>query len=203
MVKNLLFLDTIPDRVIHLDKAEDVLIVGLITTGWSGTRHLVIDARARKAKCQCLLFILGKDKSTFFATIEAIHRAPKTGITAHIRSALTDNSACNIEANWKVEEAAHGADTYFSHHTVLLSEQATAKTAPNLEIKTNDVKAGHSASVGKVDEDALFYLLSRGINDADARAMLVQGFFETELAQIEDESVAGPIRVAINNFLSK
>jgi len=203
MEKNIIFLDTIPDKIITLKNDDEVSVIGLITTGWVGKRHLTINAKGRNSKCTCIFFILGTNDSSYSAKIEAIHAAPKTQIKAHIRAALTDKSSCNIEGAWSIEKKAPGAETYFSHHTLLLSPGASAKTAPNLEIKTDDVKAGHAASVGKVDEDALFYLLSRGLSEQQARAMLVQGFFETELAKIDDEDVKTTIREAVTTFLAQ
>src|SRR3989344_4131102 len=195
MARTTLFLDTIPDKIITLKNDEDIMIVGLITKGWTGTRQLTINAKGRGAACQCIFFILGTNNSSFDARIKAMHAAPKTQIKARIRAALTDKSSCHIEGAWSIEKKAAGAETYFSHHTLLLSPDASAKTSPFLEIKTDDVKAGHAASVGKVDEDALFYLLSRGLSEPQARALLVQGFFETELTAIEDEKRSEERRV--------
>lgn len=196
------FLDTIPDKIITLKNDEELTVVGLLTKGWVGVRHLTIKARGRGARCVCIFFILGKNDSSFSAKITALHQAPDTQIQARIRACLTDKSLCHIDGDWKIEKKARGADTYFSHHTLLLSQDAAAKTSPNLEIKTDDVKAGHAASVGKVDEDALFYLLSRGLSEEQARALLVQGFFETEMAAIADEKIKDNIREAVKNFLA-
>ena len=203
MTKKILFLDTIPNKIITLKKNEDIVIVSLITKGWAGARHLVINAKGLGSKCTCIFFILGSESSAFDAKIEAIHQAPKTQIKAHIRAALTDKSSCNIEGVWCIEKKANGANTYFSHHTLLLSQNASAKTSPFLEINTDDVKAGHAASVGKLDEDSLFYLLSRGLSEQEARTMLVQGFFETELGAIEDEKIKNNIRNAVAKFLTQ
>lgn len=203
MSNKILFLDTIPDKTITLKNDEEITIVGLVTKGWVGTRNLIINAKGHGAACRCIFFILGTNNSSFDAKIVAAHQAPNTQIKARIRSALTDKSSCSIEGAWSIEKKASGADTYFSHHTLLLSQGASAKTAPFLEIKTDDVKAGHAASVGKVDEDALFYLLSRGLAEPEARMMLVQGFFETELTAIDDEKIKDKIRTAITTFLSQ
>lgn len=202
MPNKILFLDTIPDKTIALKDDEELTIVGLLTKGWVGVRHLIINAKGRGASCMCIFFILGTDNFSFDAKIQAIHAAPKTQIKARIRSALTDKSSCSIEGAWSIEKNANGADTYFSHHTLLLSQGASAKTAPFLEIKTDDVKAGHAASVGKVDADALFYLLSRGLSEQQARTLLVQGFFETEMAVIDDENIKNTIREAVITFLA-
>ncbi len=203
MSKKILLFHTIPDQTITLKSDEEIVVVGLITKGWTGTRQLTINARRNRSGCLCIFFILGTNNDSFDAKIKAIHQAPNTQIKARIRAALTDKSSCNIEGAWSIEKKAHGAETYFSHHTLLLSQEARAKTAPFLEIKTDDVKAGHAASVGKVDEDALFYLLSRGLSETQARAMLVQGFFETELAGIEDEDIKETVRTTVTAFLKE
>ncbi len=199
---NIRLLDTIPNETIILEKNSSLVLVGLIESGWEGQRHLVIDAQAKDAHCECVFFILGRNNSSFSAKIEAIHRAPFTSIKARVRAALTDSASSDIEGIWKVEHKATGADTYFSHHTLLLSDKASVKTAPYLEIRTDEVKAGHAASVGKVDEDALFYLLSRGLSERDARTLLVEGFFEKELSTIADEKIVNSIRSSIISFLS-
>jgi Fe-S cluster assembly protein SufD len=196
------FLDTIPQGEINLKKNSHLTLVALVTSGWEEQRTLVINAKESGATCQCIFFILGKDSAKFSAKIQGIHHAPKTGIKAKIRTALTDKSICHIDGDWIIEKKAKGTDTHFADHTLILSEEAAAKTSPNLEIKTDDVKAGHSASVGKIDEEALFYLLSRGINEPEARALMVQGFFETDLNYIPDEKIRQTVREAVQNFLS-
>ncbi len=203
MNQKFLFLNTIPDKTITLKNNEEIVIIGLITKGWEGTRHLIINAKGSGSACQCIFFILGTNDYSYAAKIEAIHSAPNTQIKARIRSALTDKSSCSIEGAWSIEKKAGGANTYFSHHTLLLSQNSWAKTAPFLEIKTDNVKAGHAASVGKIDEDALFYLCSRGLSEPQARALLVQGFIETELTAIEDEKIKDTVRTAVTDFLTK
>jgi len=196
------FIDTIPNAEIILRKNTDITIAALITEGWKNERRLIVRATEYGARCRLIFFVLGEHKNQFIATVQAIHQAEKTDIKARIRTALTDESVCAIAGDWVIEKYAKGADTHFAHHTLLLSEQSSAKTSPNLEIKTDDVKAGHSASVGKIDEDALFYLRSRGISEADARALLIQGFFESELSYIDNKTVQAHVSQTIKKFLA-
>lgn len=203
MSKKTVFIDTIPDKTITLKKGDDLTIVGLINKGWAGTRRFNINASGRESKCDCVIFILGTDSHSFSAKIKAAHRAPDTKIRTRMRTILAGKSSCGIEAVWDIEKNARGADAYFSHHTLLLSENAAIKTSPYLEIKTDDLKAGHAASVGKIDENALFYLLSRGLSEKQARVLLTQGFFEIELSAIENENIKNKARQKINKFLSK
>ncbi|MBI2037610.1 MAG: SufD family Fe-S cluster assembly protein [Candidatus Magasanikbacteria bacterium] len=197
----LYFFNTIPHGQITLKKNADLTLICLATEGWPDLHNFIINAKERGAKCECIFFILGKNNNSFSAKIEARHSAPHTKIRIMVRAGLTDRASCHIEGDCRIEKNARGASTYFSHHTLLLSDEAKAKTSPNLEIKTDDVKAGHSASVGKIDEDAIFYLCSRGLSEAHARSLLVQGFFEAELANIPDTTIQDAIRTAVNNFL--
>lgn len=195
------FLDTIPQAEIQLKKNAQLTLIALVTKGWENERQFTIKTSERGAKCQCIFFILGNGNERITANIKGIHQAPNTGIKAKIRTALTGSAICHINGDWIIEKGAQGTDTHFADHTLILSEQAAAKTSPNLEIKTDTVKAGHSASVGKIDEEALFYLLSRGLTETEARTLMIQGFFETELEHIPDEKIKEKIRTTIRQFL--
>lgn len=196
------FTDTIPEGEIILQQDTNFFLVGLITKGWTGTRRLIIKTKGRKANAEVIFFLLGNGSNMMAADIQAIHQAQNTRINISLRSALTGQAICHIAGNCTIEKNASGADTYFAHHTLLLSEEAQNKSSPNLEIKTDSVKAGHSASVGKIDEDALFYLLSRGLEEPEARALLVQGFFEKSIMNILDINTQHAVRNTIKKFLS-
>jgi Fe-S cluster assembly protein SufD len=195
------FTDTIPEGEITLQQEANFFLIGLIKEGWTGTRHLTIKTKGRKAKAEMVFFILGSKSDTMVADIQAIHQAQDTRINISLRSALTDQAVCHIAGNCTIEKNASGADTYFAHHTLILSEEAQNKSSPNLEIKTDSVKAGHSASVGKIDEEALFYLLSRGLEEPGARVLLVQGFFEKSIMTIPDVNTQQTVRDTIKKFL--
>lgn len=195
------FLETIPNETVTLKKGDDILYVGLVTVGWGGINNFTIEAKDEGVRCHCIFFILGQKEESFLAKIESAHISKNSEIKIYIRSALTDDSICNIEGVARVAQEASGSETYFSNHTLLLSSNSSAKTAPNLEINTDDVRAGHAASVGKVDEDSLFYLMSRGLSEKQAKTMLVEGFFETELGKIDDDQIRDQIRSNIYSFL--
>ncbi len=203
MKQEIRFIETIPDETITLAPKADLVLVALVTKGWEGTREFKVDASGEGSIFRGIFFVLGEKSDSFLLNITTIHSANDTLIHTRMRAALTDSAVCNVSGVAKVQEKIIGADSYFSHHTLLLSGNCSAKAAPNLEIKSDSVKAGHAASVGKVDEEALFYLLSRGISRKDAKALLVQGFFETEMSEIEDEYIKSAIREALTKFLFK
>jgi Fe-S cluster assembly protein SufD len=84
---------------------------------------------------------------------------------------------------------------------IVLSEHAKADAIPNLEIEANDVRCGHAASVGPVDEETLFYLGSRGIPRAEAERLIVTGFFQEVLDRVALEEVRRNAELAIQEEL--
>ena len=101
------------------------------------------------------------------------------------KGALRDASRAVYTGTVIVEKDAHRVDAYQTNRNVLLSDRAKADSVPNLEILTNDpVRCGHAASVGPVDETALFYLQSRGIPPGEAERLIVYGFFREVLDRI-------------------
>ncbi|MBI8988931.1 Fe-S cluster assembly protein SufD [Corynebacterium meridianum] len=85
---------------------------------------------------------------------------------------------------------AQGTDTYETNRNLVLTEGARADAVPNLEIETGEiVGAGHAATVGRFDDDQLFYLLSRGIDPNQARRLIVRGFFSEVIGRIPVKAV--------------
>ena len=84
-----------------------------------------------------------------------------------------------------IREAADGTDTYELNRNLVLSEGAKADSVPNLEIENGEIiGAGHASATGRFDDEQLFYLMSRGIAEADARRLVVRGFFAELIEQI-------------------
>lgn len=84
-----------------------------------------------------------------------------------------------------IRSNAQGTDTYEANRNLVLTEGARADAVPNLEIETGEINgAGHAATVGRFDDEQLFYLLSRGIREEDARRLIVRGFFSEVINRI-------------------
>jgi Fe-S cluster assembly protein SufD len=96
-----------------------------------------------------------------------------------------------------VRPGAQKTDAMQTSRNVVLSEHAKADAIPNLEIEANDVRCGHAASVGPVDEDALFYLETRGIPRADAERLIITGFFQEVLDRVRIDEVREGAEAAI------
>jgi hypothetical protein len=93
-----------------------------------------------------------------------------------MKGVAEDTAILNYEGLIDIGLKGGGTDTYLTQEALMLDTTATVNAIPGLEIKTNDVKASHSATVAKVTDEDLFYFGSRGINKETARAMFVEGF---------------------------
>ncbi|MBM3721822.1 MAG: Fe-S cluster assembly protein SufD [Actinobacteria bacterium] len=99
---------------------------------------------------------------------------------------------------------AEGTDTYELNKNLLLTDGARADSVPNLEIETGQiVGAGHASTTGRFDDEQLFYLMSRGIAMADARRLVIRGFFGEIVSKIGIESVEERLMTRIDNQLAK
>jgi len=125
------------------------------------------------------------------------HAAPHTTSDFLFRGVLREQATAVWRGMIRVEEEGRGTDAYQENRNLLLSRQAHANSIPGLEILTNDVRCSHGATVGQVDREQLFYLMSRGLSESEAERLIVRGFFAEALDRIERE----PIREALAKAL--
>ena len=125
------------------------------------------------------------------------HLAPHTTSDLLFKGALEDKSRSVWQGMIHVAPIAQRTDGYQANRNLVLSKHARADSIPGLEILADDVRCTHGATVGKIDETELFYLLSRGIPDRDARRLIVEGFFDPIMQRIPYEGVRQRFQQAI------
>jgi Fe-S cluster assembly protein SufD len=103
-----------------------------------------------------------------------------------------------------IRKNAEGTDTYELNKNLLLTDGARADSVPNLEIETGEiVGAGHASTTGRFDDEQLFYLMSRGIPMADARRLVIRGFFTEIINKIGNEIIEERLMSRIDGQLAK
>jgi Fe-S cluster assembly protein SufD len=125
------------------------------------------------------------------------HLAPGAKSNLLFKNALMDDSRTIFSGMIRVAEDAQKTDAYQSNRNLLLSDNAEANALPGLEIGANDVRCTHGATTSQVDENELFYMLSRGIRPGAARELAVFGFFEEVISRIENDELAARVRELI------
>src|SRR4051794_34254789 len=112
------------------------------------------------------------------AGAKMIHAAPETSSTIVSKSICKDGGRTSYRGLVKVEEGAHGVRSHVRCDALILDEDSRSDTYPYMEINEQDARIGHEATVSKVGEDQLFYLMSRGLSEQQAMGMIVNGFIE-------------------------
>ncbi len=131
------------------------------------------------------------------------HQVPHTQSDLLFKAALKDKARSVYTGMIRIAKEAQKADAYQTNRNLLLSPQAKAHTIPMLEILADDVRCSHGATVGSLDEDQRFYLMSRGLNRGEAERIIVEGFFEDVLQRVPGESVREKLRAAVEAKLGE
>ena len=125
------------------------------------------------------------------------HMAPSTTSDFAFKGALRDSATAVWRGMIRVEEGAQKTNAYQENRNLLLSKSAHANSIPGLEILANDVRCTHGATLGQVDREQLFYLMTRGLSRAEAERLIVRGFFQDVLDRVELQ----PVREALGAAL--
>jgi Fe-S cluster assembly scaffold protein SufB len=122
--------------------------------------------------------IFGTNDQSFDVTSNLIHNGPNTRGRVLSKSVMKDKSKSLFKGMIKIDKNGKSAESFLAGHSILLDKGAKSDTIPGLEIETNEVRATHSASVAQIDENQIFYLMCRGLNNEEAKREIVSGFLE-------------------------
>jgi Fe-S cluster assembly protein SufD len=125
------------------------------------------------------------------------HMAPSTTSDFAFKGALRDTARAVWRGMIRVEEGAQKTNAYQENRNLLLSKSAHADSIPGLEIMANDVRCTHGATLGQVDREQLFYLMTRGLTRAEAERLIVRGFFQDVLDRVDLEPVRDALAAAL------
>jgi Fe-S cluster assembly protein SufD len=134
-------------------------------------------------------------------TMDASHAVPHTTSQPLFKSIARGRGKAIVQGRLVVARDAQKTDAKLMSQGLMLSDEAEILSKPELEIYADDVVCGHGSTCGKLDEDHLFYLLSRGIPKEEAETMLVRGFLEELVDPIEDEALAEALHGVIDGWL--
>jgi Fe-S cluster assembly protein SufD len=176
----------------------------------SEVRSLAVNLGSRFARTQVESVLKGEGSFSemlglYFADTEQhfaqrtlqSHDTPHTTSDLLYKGALKERSRSEYSGLIKVLKGAQGTDAYQANRNLVLSEEAIARSIPQLEIEANEVRCTHGATVAPVEEEHLFYLMSRGIDRMTAQKLIVFGFFGDVLDRIRLDEVREGLARAI------
>lgn len=177
------------------DATINALAVNMGCSHYRSETHSILKGEGSHAE-MLSLSITDRDQEVDQRTLQT-HLAPNTKSNLLFKNALADDSRTIFSGLIRVAEDAQKTDAYQSNRNLLLSDTAEANSLPGLEIQANDVRCTHGSTTGQIDESELFYMLARGITKTAARELLVFGFFEEVISQIQNEQLAERVRELI------
>ena len=185
--------DVAPTQV-HLGRIEATQGVGSVLRSQLfnlGGRYGRVDYDVRLdgegARVELTGLYFGRGNQILDQQVTVVHTAPDCTSRQSFRGILDDESTGVFNGGIDVRPGADGTDAEQSNDNLLLSDRAEANTQPRLEILADQVACKHGATVGQLDGDALYYLRTRGIPEADARRLLIRGFADQAVDTVNDE----------------
>jgi Fe-S cluster assembly protein SufD len=139
------------------------------------------------------MYFTERDEHLDLFTTDKHEAGHTTGDTVW-KGALTGDSRASYEGLIHIVPGASETDTYLQTHQMLLSPKAKGDAIPSLIVETDNVKASHGGTVGELDPEQIFYMMSRGVPRAEAVRVLVEGYFEEVVQRLEDEGLETLVR---------
>src|SRR3989344_7161668 len=150
-----------------------------------------------------------KNLGAFFASssqqfdifTSAIHAAPNTTSDMLVTGVAKDKAKSLYRGLIEIKENAPNSDGYQKQDTLLLNEGIEANAIPQLLIGNNEVRCTHGATIGQIDRNKIFYLMSRGLSEEEAKQTLVKGFFTPLIEKISNEKIKDYIELIVEQRL--
>ena len=123
-----------------------------------------------------------------------LHETGPSEGDVHWRGIATGESRASFEGLIKIDPGSQQTHTYLQIHTMMLSPKARVDAIPSVLVSADDVSASHGGTVGELDESSIFYMQTRGLDRATAVRVIVEGFFEPLVAELQDEPLQELVR---------
>jgi len=120
--------------------------------------------------------VVGNDKLEINLIVH--HCAPNTRAETMLKAVGQDRAQIRLAGKIVVDKNCNGVNSFLTERVLLLSDKAVAAAIPDLEIESYDVKCSHAASVSRINEAQLFYLMSRGLSHQKAAKLIIEGFLD-------------------------
>ncbi len=158
---------------------------------------VVLDGENSEANLYGMSFMDKKQHVDNFLRVK--HNKPHCRSNQHFKNVLDDESSGAFSGRIHVKRDAQKSNAYQRNNNLLLTDKALMQTKPQLIIEADDVKCSHGATIGQINEEALFYLRTRGIEESQARLMLMNAFSYEVVRQIG----IAPLRDRISELVDK
>lgn len=184
-------------RVSHVGARARVAWNVALLGGASVTDRVISDHTGEGANSEIAALFFPVAREVVDLTTEVQHNVPHTNSQTVVRSIAAGRGRGRYFGNIRIMPHAHGSEASLRDDTLLIGKDAKIDAIPALEIAANDVKAFHGATVGAIDEEHIFYLMSRGIERDASEKLIALGFFEPAVARFPGEDLRAELRTLL------
>ncbi|MDZ7587613.1 MAG: SufD family Fe-S cluster assembly protein [Patescibacteria group bacterium] len=174
-------------RVIEVKKDEEVGVVLAVDKG--GCYEVGVELKERGARALILGVVLGKGQYKAKIIMETRHWVSNTHAETIIYGTNRDESETELKGLIKIDKKANQVTDFLTAKVLLLSDRARATVEPGLEIKSDEVRASHAATVAAIDEEQIYYLMSRGLERLESERLIADGFFQVIINKIDNVKI--------------
>lgn len=187
----------------HLAK-DARLTLFVMNFGGHLVRHeVVVDAAGEGADFELRGVNMLSGASHTDITMVLDHTGYGTTSEEIVRNVVTGKARGVFQGQIRVAREAQKTDARMACNTLLLSDDGEFSAKPELEIFADDVACGHGATVTEIDEDHLFYLMSRGVPEKEARRLLVKAFLAEVVEDLDDEGLVEALELRLDNWFAE
>lgn len=162
-----------------------------------------IELGATNAEARLSGVTLARHTQHLDTTVRIEHSKPRCTSLQEFRSVVGNSAHSVFQGRVRVAPNAQKTDARQISRNLLLAPSAAADAKPELEILADDVKCSHGATIGDIDNDALFYLRARGLSEAEARSALIDGFISASLESVDAEAPRSYFRRCFDDWLAE
>lgn len=177
-------------------------IVGEMNNG-NGVSETYSILKGNGSDSDCKVICVGSGDQKLNITTKAVHFGKSSESQMITRAVMREQATAIINGISKIEKGATKANGQQTERILMLSPKARGDANPILLIDEDDVKAGHAASVGQVNQEQVYYMMSRGISRADAENLIIRGFLDPVVSDIPNEQLQALLRRYIERKLGQ
>ena len=165
--------------------------------------HYVVDHNGPEGEASVKGFYFTDEKNQCLNKVSMNHHFEKGKSEQLFKSILLDSSKGSFEGRIFIDKKAQQVDSKQLNHNLVLGERAEAESLPILEIYADDVKANHGSTMGFLDKESLFYLMSRGISKTKAVELVSMGYALETVEEVQSEGIKGFLTSSLKATMSQ
>lgn len=199
----LAFFESAPDGSLNIHVSKDASVNIYVSDFSKEGNHLDLEVNLEEgATAEIRLAVLSHGEAKKIFTPNVRHLAPRSEAFVSCYGIAADSSDLSFKGLSSVDQGAKKANTRQDAKIILFDKNARGAASPALKISENDIKAGHGASIGRLNDEHLFYLESRGLSEREAKRLIILGYLKPIVRFYSDEAIKERINDAIEGGIS-